>query len=60
MGTEQLRGEGDEATTVDPGPTPDPLALDPMGPIASEPHPGEVLAGPLALDPLSPIGRSVR
>jgi hypothetical protein len=31
MGTEQLRGDGDEATTVDPGPTPDPLALDPMG-----------------------------
>jgi hypothetical protein len=56
---EEPTADGDEARTGDPEPTPDPLALDPLSPIASEPRPAE-LAGPLALDPLSPIARDAR
>jgi hypothetical protein len=48
--------DGDEARTGDNDPPSDPLALDPLGPIAFEPGPAES-AGALALDPLSPLGR---
>jgi hypothetical protein len=41
--------------TADPEQTPDPMALDPLGPMGPEPDALE-LAGPLSLDPLSPMG----
>lgn len=53
--TGDATADGDEARTGDTDPTSDPLALDPLGPIAGEPGPAES-AGPLALDPLSPLG----
>jgi hypothetical protein len=53
---EEATHDGDEAGTGDTDPTWDPLALDPLSPIAFEPGPAES-AGPLVLDPLSPLRR---
>jgi hypothetical protein len=53
---EEATADGDEARPGDTDPTSDPLALDPLSPIAFEPGPADS-AAPLALDPLSPLGR---